>query len=211
MRIILDEGWIKAQRLLSVNAAIMDTAIDRTLGQEAAFYERKIKQGITRQHPEGGEKFKPLSPLTIAIRQFTGIAGTKALSVRGDLRNSIKAVRLNNKTHFVGVLRTARGRSSSKLVNIAEVHEFGSKPIVLVVTKKMRGFLAAAFTAAFGGVSQGKGGFSTGIIVTKIPPRPFIKPIFDKYGAPAVVKRRFLWRLSRNLTKMGHLAPPSQR
>lgn len=196
--IILDEGWIAAKRILGTDAAIMAQAIDRTVGQEALFYQGEIKKGFRTQAP-AGQRFKPLSPLTIAIRRFSGFGGTKALVVRGDLRNSIKVVKESRAKYFVGVLRTAKGRDGRSLVNIAQIHEFGTGPIVIQVTKKMRGFLAAAFTAAFGGISQGGGGFSTGIIVTRVPARPFFRPVFEKFGRPAEQRRRFLWRLSKIL------------
>ena len=208
--IIFDQGWIRARRILDVNAAILQPAIQRVLGQEARFFQAEIKKGFRTQSPAGGAKFKPLSPLTLAIRRFTGFGGTKALIVRGDLRNSVKAVQVGDGI-FVGVLRSARGRNGKSLFNIAAVHEFGSGPIVIQVTKKMRGFLAMAFTAAFGGISRGGGGFSTGIIVTRIPPRPFIRPVFEKFANPRVLKRRFLWRLSTHLRQMGAIAPPARR
>lgn len=49
---------------------------------------------------------------------------------------------------FVGALRTAKGQAGLSLVNVAAVHELGSRPIVLEPTPKVRRFLHAAFRAA---------------------------------------------------------------
>lgn len=196
--IILDDGWTEAARILGISRARIDRAIDRSINQEARFLQRKIKEGLRQQAP-GGQRFRPLSPLTIAVRRFQRFGGTKALIVRGDLRNSIKVVKAGSGRYFIGVLRQARGRNGQSLFNVAQVHEFGSRPIVLQVTKKMRGFLAKAFTEAFGSITPGGGGFSTGIIVTRIPARPFIRPVFERFARPDDIKDRFTARFTRLL------------
>ncbi|MCG8668634.1 MAG: hypothetical protein MI867_04410, partial [Pseudomonadales bacterium] len=139
-QIIFDDGWTRALRILGISRARIDKAIDKTVAQEARFFQRKIKEGLRRQAP-GGQRFKPLSPLTLAVRRFQGFGGSKALIVRGDLRNSIKVRKERPGRYFVGVLKSARGRQGQKLVNVAAVHEFGHGPIVIQVTAAMRGFL----------------------------------------------------------------------
>jgi hypothetical protein len=93
--------------------------------------------------------------------------------------------------------REGQGRAS--LVNVAAIHEFGSRPIVLKLTPKARRFLHAAFRAA--GLDAPAGDRpSTGIAVIKIPARPFLRPVFEKHaGDPAEVSRRFLDRVATNL------------
>lgn len=195
----VDARWEEAARFFHGASGEISKAIAKGQAEEARFLQRKVKQGLRTQAP-GGKRFEPLSPLTLAVRKFQGFGGKKALIVRGDLRNSIK-VKKGRDGWFVGVLRTAKSRDGEKMVNIAEVQEFGSGPIVMEVTKAMRGFLAAAFTAAFGGITAGGGGFSTGIIVTRVPARPFLRPVFEKYGKGDEMKRRFLIRVEKALIK----------
>jgi hypothetical protein len=96
------------------------------------------------------------------------------------------------------VLRTAKAGGGQSLANIAAIHEFGSRPIVLKLTPKVRRFLHAAFRAA--GLDAPAGDRpSTGIAVIKIPARPFLAPVFEAFGKPADVSRRFLDRVAQNL------------
>jgi hypothetical protein len=190
-------AWSKVGKLLASAPQRMRAAVDKALLQEAQFFRTKIVEGIREQAP-GGQAFKPLAPTTLAIRKFRGFKGTKALMVRGDLRNSITVVKEHDGV-FVGVLRTAKGKSGQPLVNIAAVHEHGSPPIVVKLTPKARRFLHAAFRKA-GLARPGGQGPSTGIAIIKVPARPFLSPIFAKFGAnEAEVSRRFLERVAKNL------------
>ena len=92
--------------LRAARATGMQAAFDKALLQEAQFLRTKIVEGIREQAP-GGRAFTPLAPTTLAIRQFRGFHGTKALLVQGDLRNSITVTKDGDKV-FVGVLRTAQ-------------------------------------------------------------------------------------------------------
>lgn len=179
--------WVAAARTLGTGPARLRIAMDRATLQEAEFFRKKVVEGIVKQAP-GGKAFKPLSETTLAIRRFTGFAGTKALIVRGDLRNSIKVTKKNGPLGveaFVGVHRTERGSDGEKLVNIAAVHEFGAGPIVIPVTPAMRRFLMAAFSAELPGFGEqqgdGSSGLSRGIIIVKIPARPYMQPVIDAY------------------------------
>ena len=83
--------WARARRLLTAAPQRLQAAIGTAVRQEAHALRNEIVQGLTRQAP-GGEPLKPPSPLTIAARELEGFGGTKALIVRGDLRNSITVV-----------------------------------------------------------------------------------------------------------------------
>lgn len=183
MAVIRVGDWALAHRILTGAAARVRRAIDRAVLQEAHFMRSKIVEGLRSQAP-AGQTFRPLAATTLAIRRFKRFKGTKALLNRGDLRNSIAVHRMSGLGAFVGVLRTARGRQGQPLANIAELNEFGSRPIVIRVTPKMKRFLAAALskssTAGEGG-GGGRGGSAAGIVVVQIPARPFIRPIVDKY------------------------------
>jgi len=188
--------WKQVRRMLASAPAKLRAAIDRATMQEAQFLRTKIVEGLREQAP-GGKAFAPLAETTLAVRRFRGFRGTKALIVQGDLRNSITAVKEGGRV-FVGVLRTARGRAGQPLANIAALNEYGSAPIVVRLTSKSRAFLHAAFRAA--GLAQAAAGTSIGIAVIHIRPRPFIAPVFERYGADRdAVARRFLDRVAKAL------------
>jgi len=190
--------WSQAGKLLAAAPKRMQAAFDKALLQEAQFLRTKIVEGIREQAP-GGRAFTPLAPTTLAIRQFRGFHGTKALLVHGDLRNSITVTKDGDQV-FVGVLRTARNRAGQSLVDIAALHEHGSRPIVVRLTPKARAFLHAAFRhAGLGRPSLGPP--STGIAVIQIPARPFLAPVFEKYAQPEQISRRFIERVVAQLSR----------
>ena len=195
--------WTRVGQLLAAAPRRMQAAFDKALWQEAQFLRTKIVEGIREQAP-GGRAFTPLAPTTLAIRQFRGFRGTKALIVQADLRNSITVVRDGDRV-LVGVLRTARNRAGKSLVDIAALQEYGSRPTVVHLTPKARAFLHAAFRhAGLDGPSAGQPG--TGIAVIQIPARPFLAPVFDRYAQPEQVSRRFLERVATQLSgDFGHL------
>jgi phage gpG-like protein len=181
--------WTRVGQLLARAPERVQKAIDKAMLQEGQFLRTKIVEGLREQAP-GGRVFAPLAPTTLAIRKFRGFGGTKALLVRGDLRNSITVTRDGDKV-LVGVLRTARNRAGQSLVDIAAMNEHGSRPIIMKLTPKARAFLHAAFRKA--GLDQpGTGQPSTGIAVVQMPPRPFLAPVFEKYARPEDVSRRFM-------------------
>lgn len=192
-------AWRTSRRILQAGPARVREAVRRTAMAEALFFETKAKQGIRSQAP-GGRRFAPLSPNTLKVRRFLRFRGTKALMVRGDLRNSIKAVPVGTSSAFVGVLRGSRGSRGQDLVNVAATHEFGAGPIVIRITPKMRAFLAAAGVfGSGGGAGSGSQKPGVGVIVVRIPARPFMRPILDAHFQGAEFRRRVLWRISRQL------------
>lgn len=200
--------WKTAARILGSAPVKIRIALDRSVLQEAQFFRTKVVEGFREQAP-GGQPFRPLSPFTLAVRRFTGFKGTKALIVRGDLRNSVKVVKKQTALGaeaFVGVLKNAKGKRGQNLFNVARVHEFGSKTIVQYVTPKQRKFLMAAIRKEMGGEGSeggGGGGLKTGIIVSKIPPRPFIGPVVEKWFNNAEAIARFHSRAALNLRLVG--------
>lgn len=197
IQIGLTGEWGRASRILRTSPVRIRIALELAVRQEAQFFRRKVVEGIREQEP-GGRRFKPLSETTLAIRRFTGFSGTKALIVRGDLRNSVKVVERRTvfgAEVFVGVLKSAKTRDGADLVNVAAVHEFGSKTFLLEVTPAMRRFLAAAFTQELGGLEGGAGGLTRGVIVIKIPARPFLQPVADRWFKGPVAAARFQARV----------------
>lgn len=184
--------WARARRLLTAAPQRLQAALGTAVRQEAHALRNEIVQGLTRQAP-GGEPLKPPSPLTIAARELEGIGGTKALIVRGDLRNSI-TVFVQGDEAFIGVSRSARSKDGASMVDLAKLHEFGGPPVIIPMTPKMRRFLFALLRQAG---KEPTGGSGRGVIVVQVPARPFLRPAFDKFREGA--SRRFLERVAREL------------
>lgn len=184
--------WARARRLLTAAPQRLQAALGTAVRQEAHALRNEIVQGLTSQSP-GGDTLKPPSPLTIAARQLEGFGGSKALIVRGDLRNSI-TVFVQGDEAFVGVSRSARSKDGASMMDLAELHEFGGPPVIIPMTPKMRRFLFALLRQAG---KEPTGGNGRGVIVVQVPARPFLRPAFDKFREGA--SRRFLDRVAREL------------
>jgi phage gpG-like protein len=184
--------WARARRLLTAAPQRLQAAIGTAVRQEAHALRNEIVQGLTSQAP-GGETLKPPSPLTIAARQLEGFGGSKALIVRGDLRNSITVIMQGDEA-FIGVSRSARSKDGASMVDLATLHEFGGPPVIIPMTPKMRRFLFALLRQAG---KEPTGGSGRGVIVVQVPARPFLRPAFDKFREGA--SRRFLDRVAREL------------
>lgn len=184
--------WARARRLLTAAPQRLQAAIGTGVRQEAHALRNEIVQGLTSQSP-GGEPLKPPSPLTIAARQLEGFGGSKALIVRGDLRNSITVI-VQGDEAFIGVSRSARSKDGASMVDLAKLHEFGGPPVIIPMTPKMRRFLFALLRQAG---KEPTGGSGRGVIVVQVPARPFLRPAFDKFREGA--SRRFLERVAREL------------
>jgi len=184
--------WARARRLLTAAPQRLQAAIGTAVRQEAHALRNEIVQGLTRQAP-GGEPLKPPSPLTIAARQLEGFGGSKALIVRGDLRNSITVI-VQGAEAFIGISRSARSKDGASMVDLAKLHEFGGPPVIIPMTPKMRRFLFALLRQAG---KEPTGGNGRGVIVVQVPARPFLRPAFDKFREGA--SRRFLERVAREL------------
>ena len=181
--------WALARRLLTAAPVKLKAAVGMAVRQEAQLLRREIVQGITKQAP-GGEPFKPLSPLTLAARKMKGRGGTKALMVRGDLRNAIAAI-VEGDEAFVGVPRKARGKDGKAMVDVAQVQEFGAGPIVIPMTPAMRRFLFALLRKAG---EEPKGGSGKGVVIINVPARPFLRPAFKTFSQGS--QARFLARVA---------------
>ncbi|GAB4206535.1 MAG: hypothetical protein OHK0013_23340 [Sandaracinaceae bacterium] len=184
--------WALARRLLSAGPQRLRSAIGIALRQEAHGLRSEIVQGLTSQAP-GGETIRPPAPLTLAARQLEGFGGTKALLVRGDLRNSITLI-VDGDEAFIGVPRSARSRGGESLVDLAQLHEYGGPPVIIPMTPKMRRFLFALLRQAGKEPTRSS---ERGAIVVQVPARPFLRPAFEKFRDGA--GRRFLERVAQQL------------
>lgn len=181
--------WAVARRLLRAGPIRFKAAVGRALRQEAQLLRNEIVQGLTKQAP-GGHPLVAPSPLTLAAREMKGRGGTKALLVRGDLRNSVSAI-VQGDEAFIGVPRKARGEEGKALVDVAQIQEFGFGPIVIPMTPAMRRFLFALLRRAD---LEPSGGSGKGIVIINIPARPFLRPAFQKFSQGA--QARFLARVA---------------
>jgi phage gpG-like protein len=196
MRVTKVGAWQSVRRILDSAPKRIRAAEEKAVLQEAQFFRTKIVDGLRSGAP-GGQALQPLAPTTLAIRKLRGFGGTKPLIRQGDLRNSIAVVKEGDGV-FVGVLRSATSRAGGSLVDIAALHEFGSRPIIVKITPKVRALLHAAFRKA--GLDQPRADRpSTGVAVIRIPARPFLRPVFEKYGAPEDVAKRFMERVAKLL------------
>ncbi len=184
--------WKRAEAILKQGPRKLRAAIPVALRQEAHLLRKEIVQGLTHQSP-GGKPIAAPSPLTLAARRLRGFAGTKALIVRADLRNSISVI-VRGETAFVGVPRSARRSDGTGLINIAQVQEFGSQPTVVPMTEAQRKFLFMVLKEA--GITSKEGGRAK-VIVMQVPARPFLRPAFKSFQRGA--EKRFLKRIEKLL------------
>jgi phage gpG-like protein len=193
MKVTKVGAWQAVRRILDSAPKRIRAAEEKAVLQEAQFFRAKIVEGLRSGAP-GGQAFLPLAPTTLAIRKLRGFGGTKPLIQHGDLRNSIAVVKEGGGV-FVGVLRSAKSRGGGSLVDIAALHEFGSRPIVVKITPKVRAMLHAAFRKA--GLDQPRDDRpSTGVAVIRIPARPFLRPVFEEHGKTDEVAKRFRARVA---------------
>jgi len=177
-------NWNKIiKKMTSLSKTISKTAVATNL-VIAQQIQSDIKTGIQESSP-GGQDLAANHPFTVALK-----GSSKPLIDKGDL---IGNVTISPKlwVTFVGILRGTQKKGSSgkkvDLVNIAYMQENGYQ---IKVTDKMRGFLA------FHGLYLKE--TTTHLIV---PPRPFIKPVFDqwKHRAPILYVGSFSKKLSKAL------------
>ena len=190
--------WVMAQAILQGAPKKVAQAVKTAVYQEAQFLAGEVKKKI-RTGP-----FKGLSAWTIAGRRVRGFRGSKPLNVTGDLKASIVVFPAEPAFEcFVGVLKQAKRKQeptdtkATPLINIAQVLEEG-RVFMLRVTPKMRRFIMGVLVPALGSGGGGAGGsLRRGILVIRIPPRPFLKPTLDEFGPQ--LPDRFARRLARLL------------
>lgn len=190
----LHGDWKKADQILKNGSRRMKRAVKVALKKEGQFLRREVVRGIRRQAP-GGKKFRKVEKTTLAIRRFQGFRGRKALIRAGDLVGSITVLSRGDGV-FIGVLKTKRTGDGRSMVNVARIHEFGSRPFVIKITPKMQRFLHMVFAKARLTAPRKAGANSTGMIVTRIPKRPFLKPVFDKHAKPQDIGPRVMDRVA---------------
>jgi hypothetical protein len=196
----LTGDWSRATRVLAVMSQRMRDSQVKALREEAQAVRLKIIDGINGQAP-AGRPLKPLSPYTLAMRQFVGIKGDKTLIERGDLLRCIEVHDHGRDSVCVGVPEHAMNSEGRSLVRIATINEYGAD-YFLRLTDRMRKYLAMVFRKA--GMPDSGGGTGTKeFIHVVIPPRPFLGPVFERYVHTADFETRVSRRLLASFTGIG--------
>jgi len=160
----------------------LSKGVSRAMLKEANYLMKEIRTGIRNQAP-GGQPFKKLSKSTIRKRKIVrGRASRKALIDTATLLKSVNVhkITLGGKTAqlvFVGVHRKERSADGKQLSNIAEHHEFGTKPFTIPVTPAMRFYWNNVLWV--GGAVQNRLSTNTNVLRHPgIPARPYLRPAF---------------------------------
>ena len=193
-------AWAKAREVLA-EGENLDHYFQQAVLAELQYLRKKILEGFRTEAP-AGRKWAPLSPITLAVRSWAGFKGTKILTVTRDLMGSITVIPVADELGgFVGVARSAARKDGKSNVNLAELHEKGAT-FRESVTAAQRRFLFAALAAAGVDTSAPPAGKAPGTgtsIEIRIPPRPFLSPIFETYAKPEDVARSVLARVCKQM------------
>lgn len=184
------------------------SALRQAILKEANDLRAQMVKGVRDQAP-GGATFKPLAASTIRMKR----GKSKALINYGDLIRSINVTEIGDirtgGAAFVGVHRTARPKGKAgqarasalgkSLVNVAAIHEFGSRPFQIPVTPRLRRFWFAMFKKGIFKKPLKKS--RTVINHPGVPARPYIRPTFAAWRVG--LAERIAKRLLDALTKGG--------
>lgn len=181
IRVAPDERWEKTLRRYRLAPHLVRRFTDRLLRKEAEFFRSKIIEGIKTGAP-AGKKLEKLSPWTIATRKMAGLSGRKPLVERAQMMRAIKAYRLDPNSYMVGVLPGAVNKEGTSLLKIARIQEEGMPGRVIKISKRMAAFLAILMRHMRKTRRPKRLPGQSGYLFIKIPPRPFIRPVYDKFA-----------------------------
>jgi hypothetical protein len=200
--------WPEARLALSKAPKDLEWSIKKAVYQEALFFAKAMKLRLGAGVPP--PLARPRGGGRNAKGRFTkgGGGGSKPLNATGDMRNSIGVLPEGPAFEaFIGIGRngtTGKGKRAWN-ASLAAIHENGAV-IVMAMTPKQRAFLAMLFSkskpkSAKTGAAPSPGAVRDaphkGILVIKIPARPFIRPTFEE-NAPGAAAR-FYGRLAKFL------------
>lgn len=174
--------WAGASSLLTALAdkERWKKARKRAMLKEAHRLRRIMVESFNKGGPPG-KRWQRLSVFTQLVSRALGTGDRRPLMNSGSLRNSHSVVEEGSDTVFVGVHRTAKRKSkgggNSDMVQIAQLMENGSKPIYIRVTPKMRKFYLWLNVKTKGQIKPLKA--NTIAVIVRIPPRPWMMPIWD--------------------------------
>jgi hypothetical protein len=173
----LTGDWGKADRMLGAMAdhTRWHRAFEKAALKEAHRLRSLMVQAFQKSGPQGA-KWPPLAMFTQILSRAQGRGDRRPLMNHGDLRNSIQVVKERDLI-FVGTHRRTKGRNGEDLVNLAVIHNYGTKSYTIRVTDKMRKFFLWLSIQSGGQISPLSK--STTTLVIRIPPRPWIEPIWE--------------------------------
>lgn len=201
MKLVTVGDWERARKLVATLGPRAKKAIDQAILQEA----HDLRAKVIERFNSSGPGWPALSSSTIASRLFGGFGGSKPLIRTGTMRNSV-TVKKTREGVFVGIHRsssTGAGRGSGgrftkgmSVVNLALIHEFGAS-FTVRMTDRMRRFLFAMFKKT-GMQRSGSSGGGGQVIHIRIPPRPFLGPVFDSVS-PEQMEESVMRRVAKLL------------
>lgn len=195
-------GMRKAEKITAQMAARIGAATNRAVAQEAQLLRRMMITGLRDQKPGGKKKILPLSKMTIEMRKLPRKGSksrrrrkgsTKALIDNGDLIGSIHAKQEQPGWWTVGVHRKERTQDGESLIDLAVIHEYGTRQYTITVTPKMHRF--SLFLLVQGIL---KAPWPVGKKLNRqIPARPFLHPAHDEWVQEA--EKRMQLRVAKGM------------
>lgn len=188
--------WAKLRVAIDVGKSL-GPHLNRAVLAELAFLRKKVLEVFATEGPDGA-KWQSLSPVTLAVRKFRGFKGSKILQVTRDLAGSISVVPIPEGGGFIGVARTKSRKDGKDPVNIAALQESGFTATIPFGPKQRR-FLFAAMAAA--GLRNEPPAGKTGArgvttVQIRVPPRPFLSPVLERYGQPEQLAESIMSRVT---------------
>lgn len=158
--------------------------IPKAVEAEALDLRAKMRDGITSGAP-AGRAFAPQAPLT-GVFGGTG----RPLIRTGSLVSSIEVFQTSSTSYFIGIRAPAQ-------VKIGTIQEFGAT-VTQTWSPRQRAFFFAKLREA--GVEArarrgGSGAAGATVVRIRIPARPFVGPIREKYGRDAM--KRIVLRVAK--------------
>lgn len=166
MAVVLTGQWNVALKLLKGAVTLFPRAADVALRRIAIDVEGDIRSKIKSGPP----------PAQSGLTKVTGGLG-KPLNRAGDLGNSVDVVHPQRLAYFIGIPRSAGSYS------LAEVHENGAV-VVQNMSDRMRRFLHVKLRAT----GDPPPNSPVRMVVSQIPARPFVEPVFAALSPVFVTK-----------------------
>lgn len=184
MKLDLKGDWALAGQFFQEAHRQLGRAIRQSPRPEAELLKQNVLAGIDSGAP-GGQRLAPLAQSTRAIRSLLGVSSRQTLVATGLLRNSIQVWR-SGPSWMVGVVGPRAA--------LVETLEKGITRVIRM-TEQQRRWLFANLGRAIPGVPPGGGGET---IVQKVPPRPFLTPVYQAYLRDATKGFRVLTDTARS-------------
>lgn len=208
IKIKFDDSWRVLMHKLQVAQVSMPAAMRLIAAHEGEELRAIIVKGIKNQAP-GGKPFLPHARLTLITRLMKRFRGKKIMQVTNQLVAGIQVTMEGGKAYIGVPENIKREERGQELYRIALIQEHGGV-IVIRRTVKMQRFLMALMrkaglgryvrtrsrrsgkwiksrfqpkssTKKKGETKTGENNASRGVIVVRIPPRPYIAPAVKIY------------------------------